>query len=89
MQAVQHFENKKKWWWLKQSSYQQCELKVILPPTLNPQELGSGIIDVFFFFFSRWRRNTRQQAQIAFVLASLFSLCDNLRIAQKGLVLEE
>lgn len=25
--------------------------RVILPPTLNPQELGRGIIDDFFIFF--------------------------------------
>lgn len=58
-------------------------------PTQNPQELGSGIIDVFSLFRSEKEKKERQQALIAFVLVFLFSLCVALRIAQRGLILEE
>lgn len=71
-------KKKKKEKKLKWAPYQQRELRVILPPALNPQELGSGIIDVFFFFFFFLSEKEKQETTSSdcFCLSVLvFPLC--------------
>lgn len=85
-----HFEKKKKKSMIiKTNSLLAVLAEISSTPTQNPQELGSGIIDVFSLFRSEKEKKERQQALIAFVLVFLFSLCVALRIAQRGLILEE
>lgn len=69
------------------SSYQQRELRFLLPAILNPQEMGRGIIDAIFFPEKKKQETTSSGCFCLSVV--VFSLCAALRIAQKELILQK